>query len=442
MYLAFFGLKSPPFRLTAHPDFFFCGAGRGALLDALMYAISSGEGLVKVTGEVGAGKTMLCRMLLERLPSHVDAIFLPNPALSEDELLLTLADELKIQFHSERALQKIRLIEEMLIAKYAAGRQVVLLVDEAHAMPKGTLELIRLLSNLDSGHQKLLQIVLFGQLELDEILLQHELRALRERVSYSLDVPLFNTSEVGDYLACRLFAAGHHGGAIFTAPAVKHIAEVAHGVTRRVNLLADKAMLAAFADNASQVTLKHSKLAALECDYPNYTSRKKYILATLIILAFVFAFATWHFLASNSIETAAEVGALEKIAELKMTTSASTSSSWEEKEWSELILQSRQKIKAAEASSLTVLVSKVPYQNSAQLTPLIQEIDQLLGPGRVIVYPTKMNGASAWGVLAGLYPDRQRAQAVKKRLQMEKKLQGLQVQTIGVLRGEMLLSRD
>ncbi|MGL6041568.1 MAG: ExeA family protein, partial [Deefgea sp.] len=106
MYLAFFGLKSPPFRLTAHPDFFFSGAGRGALLDALLYAITSGEGLIKVTGEVGAGKTMLCRMLLERLPSHIDAIFLPNPALSEDELLLTLADELKIQFHSDRASQK------------------------------------------------------------------------------------------------------------------------------------------------------------------------------------------------------------------------------------------------------------------------------------------------------------------------------------------------
>lgn len=442
MYLAFFGLKSPPFRLTAHPDFFFCGAGRGALLDALIYAIRSGEGLIKVTGEVGAGKTMLCRMLLERLPSHVDAIFLPNPALSENELLLTLADELKVQFRSERAIQQIRLIEEALIAKYAAGRQVVLLVDEAHAMPKATLELIRLLSNLDSGHQKLLQIVLFGQPELDEILKQHELRALRERVSYSLDVPLFNTAEVGDYLACRLFAAGHHGGAIFTVPAVKHIAEVAQGVSRRVNLLADKAMLAAFADNASQVTLKHSKQAALECDYADHIPRKKIIFVMFIVLALAFAFSAWHFWGSQSVAVTAEVTRSEKLAAIKASTALSTSSSLNESTWSELILQSRQKLKAAEASSMTVLVSKIPYQNSSQLTPLIKDIDQLLGPGRVIVYPTKMNGVSAWGVLVGLYPDRQRAQAVKKRLQVEKKLQGLQVQTIGVLRSEMLLSRD
>ena len=442
MYLAFFGLKSPPFRLTAHPDFFFCGAGRGALLDALMYAINSGEGLIKVTGEVGAGKTMLCRMLLERLPPHIDAVFLPNPALSEDELLLTLADELKIQFRSDRASQKIRLIEETLIAKYAAGRQVVLLIDEAHVMPQGSLELIRLLSNLDAGHQKLLQIVLFGQLELEEVLLQHELRALRERVSYSLDVPLLNTAEVGDYLACRLFAAGHRGRAIFTPSAVKHIAEVAQGVSRRVNILADKAMLAAFAESAPQVTLKHSKLAALECDYPSQRPRKRYILAMTMVLVLVIILTAWHLGASKSDAIAANAPHSEKLATLTASYSLSAPSMSDKSTWSELILQSREQLKAAEASSMTVLVSKIPRQQSAQLTPLIKDIDQLLGPGRVIVYPTEMNGVAAWGLLVGLYPDRQRAQAVKRRLQVEKKLNGLQVQTIGVLRAEMLLPRD
>ncbi len=442
MYLAFFGLKNPPFRLTAHPDYFFSGAGRGALLDALLYAITSGEGLIKVTGEVGAGKTMLCRMLLERLPPHVDAIFLPNPALSEDELLLTVAAELKIQFHSDRDSQKIRLIEETLIAKYAAGRQVVLLVDEAHAMPLGTLELIRLLSNLDSGYQKLLQIVLFGQLELDEILQQNELRALRERVSYSLDVPLLNTTEVGDYLACRLFAAGHHGNAIFTPAAVKHIAEVAKGLSRRVNLLADKAMLAAFAENSVQVTLKHSKLAALECDYLAQSSRKKYFLALLMVVFFAIVFSGWHFLARSTTKNIAEVARSEKLAELQASSVLSATPVVTEAGLSELILQSRQKLKAAEASSITVQVSKIPTTNSEQLTQLVKDIDQLLGPGRGIVYPTKIKGTAAWGVLAGLYPDRQRAQSAKNRLQQEKKLRGTQVQTIGVLRSEMLLSRD
>ncbi|QZA77171.1 AAA family ATPase [Deefgea tanakiae] len=440
MYLEFFGLKSPPFRLTAHPDFFFSGAGRGALLDALLYAVTSGEGLIKVTGEVGAGKTMLCRMLLERLPSYVVAIFLPNPVLSEDELLLTLADELKIQFHSDRASQKIRLIEETLIAKYAAGRQVVLIVDEAHAMPQGTLELIRLLSNLDSGHQKLLQIVLFGQLELDEILQQDQLRALRERVSYSLAVPVLNSAEVADYLACRLFAAGHHGNAIFTPVAVKHIAEVAQGLSRRVNLLADKAMLAAFSEHSTLVTLKHAKLAERECEYAAPISIERYWLALLLVLTFAISVGAWHFLSSNSAASSEKVANSVRVTALTSTSASHVHSSSSENAMGELILQSRARIKAAEASSITVLVSKIPSQKSEQLKSLITEINQLIGPGRVIIYPTKINGVSAWGVLAGLYPDRQRAQTVKNRLQQ--KLRGTQVQTIGVLRSEMLLPRD
>jgi len=442
LYLEFFGLKSPPFRLTAHPDFFFSGAGRGALLDALLYAVTSGEGLIKVTGEVGAGKTMLCRMLLERLPAHVDAIFLPNPALSEDELLLTLADELKIQFHSDRASQKIRLIEESLIAKYAAGRQVVLIVDEAHAMPKATLELIRLLSNLDSGQQKLLQIVLFAQLELDDILQLHELRALRERISYSLMVPVLNAAEVGDYLACRLFAAGHHGSAIFTPVAVKHIAEVAQGLSRRVNLLADKAMLAAFSENSTQVTLKHAKLAELECEYSNPSSKQKYLLAALLVLTFALLVTAWHFWSSNSAISVEKVAEDHRLAELRTISAAHSVASSIEPTFGELILMSRDRIKAAEASSVTVLVSKIPSQQSEQLKPLIKDIDRLIGPGRIIIYPTKVHGVSAWGVLAGLYPDRQRAQSVKNQLQHYKNLRGTQVLTIGVLRSEMLLPRD
>ncbi|MGL6041410.1 MAG: ExeA family protein, partial [Deefgea sp.] len=332
--------------------------------------------------------------------------------------------------------------EETLIAKYAAGRQVVLLVDEAHAMPFGTLELVRLLSNLDSGHQKLLQIVLFGQLELDEILKLNELRALRERVTYSLDVPLLNTAEVGDYLACRLFAAGHHGNAIFTPAAVKHIAEVAQGLSRRVNLLADKAMLAAFSENALQVTVKHAKLAELECAYSGKSPRKKYILAVLLVVSFAIAFSGWHWLARNASEKTKEVAQTDNLAVLKGSAVLSVKPAITEATRSDLILQSRQKLKAADASSMTVLVSKIPTQQSEQLRLTVKDIEQLFGPGRAIVYPTKINGVAAWGVLAGLYPDRQRAQSAKNRLQQEKNRHGTQVQTIGVLRSEMLLSRD
>ncbi|WP_169734468.1 ExeA family protein [Deefgea rivuli] len=438
MYLAFFGLKSPPFRLTAHPDFFFSGAGRGALLDALLYAIESGEGLIKVTAEVGAGKTMLCRMLLERLPQKIDAIFLPNPLLREDELLLTLADELQIEFRSDRATQKIRLIEEALIAKYAAGRQVVLLIDEAHAMPDATLELIRLLSNLDAGHHKLLQIVLFAQPELDEKLKQTELRALRERVSYSLNLPLLNPAEVGDYLSCRLFAAGHTGNAIFSAAAVEHIATVAQGLSRRVNVLADKALLAAFAESAPVVSVKHAKLAEIECDYQSPSSHKKY--AVLALLALLFVAAYWHFYPRPASSTA-QVSVSPPSVELNVLASHAAVK-MQAMPFSDLLLLSRQKLIAAEASSVTVLVSKIPRTQNERLQLLVAEIEARIGPGRVIVYPTRSKGVLAWGVLAGLYPDRQHAQLANIELLQGSKLRGTQVQTIGVLRDDMLLSRD
>ena len=168
MYFDHFGLSEAPFRITPHTDFFFAGANRGATLDALLYAITHDEGIVKVSGEVGSGKTMLCRVLMERLPPHVEIIYLANPSLSKDEILIAISDELKLNPDSERGTRILRSIQDALIERYAAGRRVVVLIDEAHAMPRETLEEIRLLSNLEANRNKLLQIVLFGQPELDE----------------------------------------------------------------------------------------------------------------------------------------------------------------------------------------------------------------------------------------------------------------------------------
>ena len=169
MYLDHFGLHEAPFRITPHTDFFFAGANRGATLDALIYAITQDEGIVKVTGEVGSGKTMLCRMLLERLPANVETIYLANPSLSRDEILHAIADELQASA-AERPDRTccMRTLQDRCSSIHAAGRRVVMLIDEAHAMPPETLEEIRLLSNLETNRHKLLQIVLFGQPELDE----------------------------------------------------------------------------------------------------------------------------------------------------------------------------------------------------------------------------------------------------------------------------------
>lgn len=147
LYLEHFGLDEPPFRITPHTDFFFDGADRGATLDALLYAILQDEGIVKVSGEVGSGKTMLCRVLMERLPEHVEIVYLANPSLARDEILRAIADDLKVEFSEGRITVALRELEECLIALYAKGRRVVILIDEAHAMPEETLEQVRLLSN-------------------------------------------------------------------------------------------------------------------------------------------------------------------------------------------------------------------------------------------------------------------------------------------------------
>ncbi|MFZ5464468.1 MAG: ExeA family protein, partial [Pseudomonadota bacterium] len=267
MYLEYFGLKEAPFRITPHTDFFFEGANRGATLEALLYAITHDEGIVKVTGEVGSGKTMLCRVLLERLPSHVETIYLANPSLSRDEILFALADELKINLATNRVSAVLRALQEYLIAHYGEGRQVVVLIDEAHAMPAETLEEIRLLSNLESNRHKLLQIVLFGQPELDANLNRTEMRQLKERITHNFALEPLVRSDIAEYLRFRMRAAGYRGPDVFNAAAIRLIAKASLGLTRRINILADKSLLAAFAENTHLVAARHVRAAVRDSDF-------------------------------------------------------------------------------------------------------------------------------------------------------------------------------
>src|SRR5574340_925 len=180
MYLTHFGLSQPPFRITAHTEFFYGGGHRGAILDALIYAIRQGEGIVKVSGEVGSGKTMLCRMLQERLPAEVETVYLANPSVSPDEILHAIAFEMQLSLPRDaERLEVMQALQEYLVERHAQGRQVVVFVEEAQSMPLETLEEIRLLSNLETQHYKLLQIVLFGQPELDRNLSSPEIRQLK-----------------------------------------------------------------------------------------------------------------------------------------------------------------------------------------------------------------------------------------------------------------------
>ncbi len=273
LYLEHFGLTEPPFRITPHTDFFFDGADRGATLEALAYAVLHDEGIVKVSGEVGSGKTMLSRVLIERLPSEVDTIYLATPSLAHDEILHAIGDDLKLSLSRERRSVALRELQEHLIKLYGAGRRVVVLIDEAHVMPEDTLEQVRLLSNLESNRHKLLQIVLFGQPELDATLAKPALRQLRDRITHAFRMRPLSTPEVERYVSFRMRAAGYRGPDVFQGRAVTLMARASGGLNRRINILADKALLAAFTENAHAVTDKHVRAAIADSEFAAVVKR-------------------------------------------------------------------------------------------------------------------------------------------------------------------------
>ena len=299
MYLDHFGLREAPFRITPHTEFFFSGANRGATLEALIYAITQDEGIVKVSGEVGSGKTMLCRMLLEKLPENVETVYLANPSLSRAEILHAIAEELNAPLPEGRSHQLQRLLQDKLLEIYTANRLVVVMIDEAHAMPAETLEEIRLLSNLESNRHKLLHIVLFGQPELDEHLSAMNMRQLKERITHNFALEPLLRNDIGSYLMFRMRAAGYHGPDLFTAHAIQLISKASEGLTRRVNILADKALLAAFSENKHQIDVKQVKAAIGDVQFStmhNSSAKPVKWVATAAIVALI---AVAAYLAGN-----------------------------------------------------------------------------------------------------------------------------------------------
>jgi len=267
LYLDHFGLAEPPFRITPHPDFFFDGADRGATLEGLMYAILHDEGIVKLSGEIGSGKTTLCRVLMDRLPQEVETVFLANPSYSRTEILHAIAEELGRPASDDPAAPALRDLQTHLIELYASGRRVVVMIDEAHAMPEETLEQVRLLSNLESSRHKLLQIVLFGQPELDEALAKPSMRQLKDRITHSFRTRPLAVDEVAKYVSFRMRAAGYKGPEVFSRAAIAAIARASGGLTRRINVLCDKSLLAAFAANTHAVTPRQVRAAIADSDF-------------------------------------------------------------------------------------------------------------------------------------------------------------------------------
>ncbi|HEY0964135.1 MAG TPA: AAA family ATPase [Pseudomonadales bacterium] len=251
MYLEYFSLKRHPFRITPDPSLFFPGGthGRGVVLDALVYGITTGEGILKVVGEVGSGKTMLCRMLEERLPPSIEIVYLANPNLSARDIVYAIAFELKLEVDSGTdRLLVMQKLQNYLLQKHAAGGSVVVFIEEAQGMPLETLEEIRLFSNLETHRHKLMQIVLFGQPELERKLQNKSIRQLRERITHSFELAPLTQQDVREYLHFRLRQAGCPWPQLFSPAAEKLLASASGGLTRRINILADKSLLAAYAD--------------------------------------------------------------------------------------------------------------------------------------------------------------------------------------------------
>lgn len=289
MYYAHFGLKQSPFKITPNTEFFFSGGNRGAILDALVYAIKSGEGIIKVVGEVGSGKTMLCRMLQTLLPKKVESVYLANPSVAPEDVLHAIAFELQLKLPKKAdRLQVMQVLQAYLLERHAEGKQVVIFVEEAQGMPIATLEEIRLLSNLETKNDKLLQIVLFGQPELDVNLNQTHIRQLRERITHSFNLGPLSEKEIGEYLIFRLRAAGYFGPHLFTPSAIRTLSKAAEGLVRRVNILADKALLAAFSENVYQVTPKHVTAAIRDSEfgasYLKEQTRKRWLASVAAVV--------------------------------------------------------------------------------------------------------------------------------------------------------------
>ncbi|WP_319243168.1 AAA family ATPase [uncultured Propionivibrio sp.] len=267
MYLKHFGLSELPFRITPDTSFVFANRHHQEALNILLMALQEGEGFVKITGEVGAGKTLLCRRLLQSLGSDWTTAYLPNPSLDPDTLFLAIAEELGVKdavgmdhFHL------VRRINRALLDVARAKKRVVVCIDEVQAMPLPTLEALRLLSNLETEKRKLVQIVLFGQPELDERLRRPEIRQLLQRITFHCRLQGVEKTEIGNYVEHRLRVGGYRGDALFTPGALRALFRASSGMPRLINILAHKALLSAFGEGVGRIDVKHVRLASKDTE--------------------------------------------------------------------------------------------------------------------------------------------------------------------------------
>ena len=262
MYLKHFGLAELPFGITPDTSFTYLVQYHQEALNTLLLALADGEGFVKITGEVGTGKTLLCRRLLQTLDDSWVTAYLPNPNFDANTLFLALAEELGIRDAAELdQYHLVRRISHTLLGHARAKKRVVVCIDEAQAMPLETLEALRLLSNLETEKCKLLQIVLFGQPELDAKLRRPEVRQLLQRIAFHYQLGSLKKSEIGNYVAHRLRVAGYLGEGLFSGSALRALHRASGGTPRLINILAHKSLMSVFGEGRQMVKVRHVRAA-------------------------------------------------------------------------------------------------------------------------------------------------------------------------------------
>ncbi len=283
MYKEFFGLKEMPFSIAPDPRFLYLSESHREALAHLQYGVNIEGGFVLLTGEVGTGKTTVCRCLLEQMPENTDIAFIYNPKLTVDELLASICDELGIQYPSGNKSIKVFIdsINSYLLDNFSRGRKTVLILEEAQNLSTEVLEEIRLLTNLETNRQKLLQIIMVGQPELKDILSKPELRQLSQRITARYHIEALTEKEVGYYIAYRLEVAGANS-VIFPDNLIKLIYKLSNGIPRLINLICDRAMLGAYTEGKKTVDRKILTKAAREV--AGYNTQRNFIMKKIWVL--------------------------------------------------------------------------------------------------------------------------------------------------------------
>jgi len=275
-YLAHFGLREPPFGITPDTGFFFPCRSSQQALNVLLVALQNGEGFIKITGEVGTGKTMLCRKFLATLDENTwVSAYIPNPNLEPRALLFAVAEELGLGV--DPALDQYRLLKSVTLSLLDMARnrrRVVLCMDESQAMPLETLEALRLITNLETEKRKLLQVVLFGQPELDRKLASESVRQLRQRITFQHDLQTLEEDEVGAYFTHRMRTAGFAGPEVLSTGARRALFHASRGVPRLVNILSHKALFLLYGEDGDRLERRHIHAATL--DTPSATQPRRW----------------------------------------------------------------------------------------------------------------------------------------------------------------------